>query len=287
MPIIPFPPAEFMARLRAGLTPAAIYKGQLLDGTRVRGLSSARAFKAHCDANPEWRQEALELVEKNSIAARRRKGDLKRNQTHCKRGHPLNEATVYFDRGESHRKCKICTAINSQNPPLPTVDQVSRVTAAINAGQRAVQFCGNRSPERIFGFNKLKVLRQSNPEFDRLYTGKILLVRPRSDLITRPSVLTPEAQEYQRVAAFVPYQLPHDVRDDVIQSIFLAILEGSLQPDQVRGRVQEFIRAHYREANRHGVGKFGLKSLDAPIFSDGSKTLADFETRSIWDEVPM
>ncbi|MHC2257155.1 hypothetical protein ACVILK_006847 [Bradyrhizobium embrapense] len=241
-------------------------------------------FKAYCDSHPTYAAIALPLVAANREAADKRKGETKRNQTHCKRGHPLNEATVYFDRGGSHRKCMICTALNSKNPPLPSADQVARVTAAINAGQRAVQFCGNGSPDRIFGFNKLKILRQSNPEFDRLYTTKILLVRPRSNIVTHREVtLTPAQQEYQRVARLVPYQLPHDVRDDVIQCIFLAILEGSLQPDQVQVRVKEFVRAHYREANKHGVGKFGLRSLDAPIKVDSKLTRMDVISLRRWE----
>jgi hypothetical protein len=81
----------------------------------------------------------------------------------------------------------------------------------------------------------------------------------------------------------VPYQLPLDVRDDVIQSIFLAILEGSLQRDQVKDRVKDYIRAHYREANRHGAGKYGMVSLDAPI---RDLRLIDRITQNNWDGVP-
>ena len=149
--------------------------------------------------------------------------------------------------------------------------------AAINAGQKATQFCGNRSPDRIFGFNKLKVLRQINPVFDKLYCSKILIARPRAPrpLPTQSIVLTPEAAECHRVASLVPHHLPRDIRDDVIQSIFLAILEGSIRRDQLPARVADFIRAHYREANRHGVGKYGLVSLDAPGFADSSMTLKD------------
>ncbi len=89
--------------------------------------------------------------------------------------------------------------------------------------------------------------------------------------------------EYNQIANLVPYQLPRDVRDDVIQSIFLAIIEGSLQRDQVHAHVRQFIRDHYREANRLGVGKYGLVSLDAPIFADGNMTRGDTIVRGLWD----
>ena len=65
------------------------------------------------------------------------------------------------------------------------------------------------------------------------------------------------------------------------------MLRGSLRRDQVKERVRQFVTAHNREANKHGTGKFGLISLDAPIYEDGVTTLADRATRSIWDEVPL
>jgi hypothetical protein len=44
----------------------------------------------------------------------------------------------------------------------------------------------------------------------------------------------------------------------------------SLRRDQVQARIRQFVTAHTREANRHGVGKYGLVSLDAPMFADSS-----------------
>jgi len=41
-----------------------------------------------------------------------------------------------------------------------------------------------------------------------------------------------------------------------------------------------------REANRHGVGKYGLISLDAPIHADSDLRLIDRITRNNWDGVP-
>ncbi|MGY4160230.1 MULTISPECIES: hypothetical protein [unclassified Bradyrhizobium] len=241
-------------------------------------------FKAYCDSHPAYAEIALPLLAANLVASNKRKGALKRNQTHCKAGHPLSGTNLYIEKRTGFRRCMTCILRRNAEPSPPTTEQVERVTAAINAGQRAVQFCGNGSPDRIFGFNKLKILRQNNPEFDRLYTTKILLVRPRSNMVTHREVtLTPAQQEYQRVARLVPYQLPHDIRDDVIQSIFLAILEGSLQLDQVQARVKEFVRAHYREANKHGVGKFGLRSLDAPIKVDSKLTRMDVISLRRWE----
>lgn len=49
--------------------------------------------------------------------------------------------------------------------------------------------------------------------------------------------------------------------------------------------MREFIRAHDREATRHGAGKYGV-SLDAPIFSDRDLRLIDAIVQNNWDGVP-
>jgi hypothetical protein len=81
----------------------------------------------------------------------------------------------------------------------------------------------------------------------------------------------------------MPSNLPPDIRDDIAQSIFVAMLEGSLRRDDVRSRVQEFVAAHNRDANKHGTGKYGLRSIDAPAFVDSSITFGDTVSRGLWD----
>jgi hypothetical protein len=41
--------------------------------------------------------------------------------------------------------------------------------------------------------------------------------------------------------------------------------------------------AHNRDANKHGTGKYGLRSIHAPAFAEGSTTLGDMITRGLWD----
>jgi hypothetical protein len=81
----------------------------------------------------------------------------------------------------------------------------------------------------------------------------------------------------------VPQNRPPDVRDDIVQSIFMALLEGSLRRDQMKERIRQFVTSHNREANKHGTGKYGLVSLDAPIFDDGPMRLGNAITRGLWD----
>jgi hypothetical protein len=43
----------------------------------------------------------------------------------------------------------------------------------------------------------------------------------------------------------------------------------------VKARVKRFVADQNRDANKHGTGKYGLWSIDAPTYADGSATLGD------------
>jgi len=51
----------------------------------------------------------------------------------------------------------------------------------------------------------------------------------------------------------------------------------------VRAHIQQFIAAYNRDANKHGTGKYGLRSLDARLYDDGATTLGDTISRGLWD----
>jgi hypothetical protein len=51
----------------------------------------------------------------------------------------------------------------------------------------------------------------------------------------------------------------------------------------VKFRLPEFIAANNPDANRYGVGKYGLRSLGAPLFVEGTMTLGETITRELWD----
>jgi hypothetical protein len=83
----------------------------------------------------------------------------------------------------------------------------------------------------------------------------------------------------------IPRHLPEDVRDEIVQSIFLAILEKRLRFDDVRTRIGEFVTAHNRMFPTQ-YAKFGdspLVSLDEVLFDDGATTRGDTITRGFWD----
>jgi hypothetical protein len=57
---------------------------------------------------------------------------------------------------------------------------------------------------------------------------------------------------------------------------------GITPPRSVKARIRQFVTAHNRDANKHGVGKYGLVSLDGPIFADSDMTRAVTITQGLW-----
>jgi hypothetical protein len=66
----------------------------------------------------------------------------------------------------------------------------------------------------------------------------------------------------------VPAKLPRHVRDDVIGSLALAVLEGEVGIHEIKEHVASTLTEYYR---MHPT-KYGPQSLDAPVYGDGDKT---------------
>jgi hypothetical protein len=74
-------------------------------------------------------------------------------------------------------------------------------------------------------------------------------------------------------------------RDEIAASIFLALTSGTLQRDQAKLRLPEFITATNRMFPTM-FAKFGdspLVSLDEMMFDDGSTTRGDTVSCGLWD----
>ena len=274
--------ARMMVALREGRT------------LRTFGVKSPR-LEAYFNAHPEFAQEALPLIEENKRAARLRKGARLREQTHCKHGHLLSGVNISFEPN-GRRKCLTCVDRRNLAPRPPTQQQIEQVTAALNAGKPLRLICqgmvgAQRAQPRIVSFRKLGLYRRLNPTFDQCVVSatadnnrkgqqrRFRLHQERTDAIRS------ENNDYYNILGILPRNLPPDVRDDIAQSIMVALLEGSLQRDQVSVRVQQFARAHNcMFPPKHA--KFGdrpLVSLDEVLFEDGSTTRGDTVSLGLWD----
>jgi hypothetical protein len=220
-----------------------------------------------------------------------------RIKTHCPRGHPLSGDNLYTS--SSGRQCRICRRLQSREQYRktsrpPSMEQIHRVTAALNAGETISKICGTsrgsqKAGPRIILPQKLRVYRQLNPDFDRFVVSAMADHRSKGQLRrfnrekARVQIVRAQNSDFHEIVNLVPVYLPPNVRDDIAQSIMVALLEGSLQRNQIRGRLPEFIAAHNRDANRHGVGKYGLRSIDAPAFLEGTTSFGETVSRGLWD----
>jgi hypothetical protein len=281
---------EFMEKLKAGST---IRK--LIGGGKILGpaMVSRERFKKHCELNPIWAAEARRISDVNG---RLLKGARVRGLTHCKHGHPLSGDNLYVAPGRTERKCLTCVKRRYDAPVPATQEQIRQLTAALNAGKTISQICWGRRDGRItevpiLSFRKLKHYRRLNPDFetflrsataDNNLKGQRRRYQPER---VRLEIVRSQNNDFKTIVDLTPASLPPDVRNDIAQSIFLALFEGSLRRDQVKVRVCQFVTEHNRMFPTK-FAKFGdspLVSLDAVLFDGGSTTRGDTISRGLWD----
>jgi hypothetical protein len=292
-----------MTDIKAQLVLVALRKGRTLNSIccgRLNGRQSPGEkitdyclFRNYCADHPDYSREALALLAENTKVATAKKGAHLRNLTHCRYGHPLSGPNVRIEEGR-WRRCLTCLKRREVNPPLPSEEKIRAVTAALNAGKTIGQICWGRIADKkveasLLPFRNLKRYRELNPEFNRFVLSIIANSNSRAQRRrhnperTRIEIVRSETNDYYEIAGMVPRHLPPDLRDDIAQSIFLALLDGSLRRDEVKARVKRFVADQNRDANKHGTGKYGLWSIDAPAYADGSATLGDTISRGLWD----
>lgn len=74
-----------------------------------------------------------------------------------------------------------------------------------------------------------------------------------------------------RIRAVVSNRLDPVLRDDVISEIYLAVIEGRVEPEQIGAVARSFINRGLADWQ----SRYGPRSLDAKLFAEGSRTLAD------------
>lgn len=264
--------ARMMAALREGRT------------LRLFGVKAPRLdtyFKAH----PEYAQEALPLIGANAMAAHLRKGAHIRNKTHCINGHSFAEhGRVAMHKGWKTRQCRACEVMRYHRGGVIKPEVLQKVTARIISSSPINSFTKG-GPNYLVKFSTLARYRRENSEFGRLVTEAI------SDRVYR--ALPPVAvgtfryesnpADLRAIPAMLPDHFPG--KNDVVQSIFLALVEGRLD----RGTLERHLRRFVREYNRQyptKYAKFGdcpLLSLDEALFEDGTATRGDNVSRGLWD----
>src|ERR1700676_3145344 len=110
---------------------------------------------------------ALPLLEANRKAGDKRKGERHRSRTHCKHGHTLADARVYFLKGYIQRDCRTCWKIRSKRGGTITPEVLGKVTVALKHGATIKSFTGAGSSTYLVMHSTFSRHRRENPEFDR------------------------------------------------------------------------------------------------------------------------
>jgi hypothetical protein len=255
---------------------AALREGRTLRTFGVRAPRLEAYFKAH----PEFAREALPLIEVNNKAALLRKGERKRNLTHCKYGHPLSGDNLYLAPGRKERKCLACLKRRGECERRMSEQQARRVIDALkHDGETITTVTRPGKPTYIVNRRALILFRQKHPKFDRLVVrlsttnAKVHHAEASARLaqiFRAPVIAEHGADIFALIRSAVPTTLPAQIRDDVIGAMALEIVEGKLRPSDIRRRVCEYISAQFRQ-----FSKYGRVSLDARLFEDGNATLLD------------
>jgi hypothetical protein len=263
---------EFMAKLKAGSTIRKLTGGGVL-GPAIVTLDR---FKKHCELNPEWGDEARRISDVNSRAL---KGSRERSKTHCKNGHPFAGDNLYVPPGGRERRCWACMRHNAKFGRRVSEEQARRVVDALRHGETIATITKNGSPAYVLTNRALFLFRQRNPQFGRLVVrlstanAKVHHAEAsakRARIARAPAIAANAPDIFKLIRDEVPTTLPAQIRDDVIGTMAMEIVEGKLRPTDVRRRVKEYITAQYRQ-----FSSYGPRSLDTALSADGPATLLD------------
>ncbi|MGC5798862.1 hypothetical protein [Sphingomonas sp. NFX23] len=144
--------------------------------------------------------------------------------------------------------------------PLP--DDIARIVAArLVVGDVVSEIAAAVK----IGTDRVWAARLELPEEDR--QRRTFAVRAR---ISRGKAL--QRQDIMgMIEAAVPQRIDAMLRDDVVGEIFLAVIEGRIEVEQIKAAVRSFVAkgiAQWQSA-------YGPRSLDQKLFADGSRTLGD------------
>lgn len=268
---------KFVAALDAGTTGRQIASTNVVTSTKMR---------FHCETYPLFGAEVAAKLEANRKAVYFKRMDYRRQQTHCKRGHPLSGDNLILSRGGNGgtRKCRACQGLYGQLQPA----QIARMKTLLSRGVRMTQMVTRSgNPLYVATPTLINRYRKQDPSFQSFVNEKLAdqVTRKRFRL-ERVTLLRrrQEADDFAAIARLIPAHLPFHVRDDITQNIMEALHDGSLRRDRVRERVGTFLTDHNRmfPTNFAKFGNARLVSLDEVMFEDGSTTRGDTVSEGLW-----
>lgn len=283
---------EFMRRLKAAETLRRITSGDKRCGP---ALVTPQRFKKHCELHPEWAVEAMVLARANAKAADALKSP-KLYRLSCKHDHSLKLRYTYHRYGYTCRGCRGCDRRRNAGAGVLKPGQIERASAALQNGATINQIIHGRPPGGKYYDRKLILIhpsvfyryRRANPRFNQFVLDTIETRVCRRNPISVVASGTFNYEWDPADAHAIPAMLPDGFpgKNDVVQSIFLELIEGRLDRCQLKQHIRWFLKDY----NRQHPGKFAkfgnslLVSLDDSIFDEGGRTTrGDNVVRGLWD----
>ncbi|GEC15188.1 hypothetical protein [Nitrobacter winogradskyi] len=225
----------------------------------------------------------LEAIKKATAASAAKK----RARTHCKRGHPLFGPNVYV-RTNGGRACKMCATLSHRKTDanMPKQEKIVQVLAALREGRTKDSITKRR---KIINFLALKTLLNSDHEEAPAIAALIERNRNISFQSRCGKPTAPHANLNHWLMTFgvaavdqAVSGIPDYIRDEIKNELLAQLWTGEVAPSNIAVAVKKLQRQMYKDYEL--FSKFSNHvSLDAVLHHDGTRTLHDFQHRSIWE----
>lgn len=281
--------AEILRRVRNGepLRNVVYSKG---------GFSQFR-FKRYRRTHPAYDRKLSVVAEARLKEAIR--GALVRRsagKTHCKRGHLLEGENVGWKMSHNSVKpgrfCRVCAREDAQKIRPMTAEKVQRVVDLVNQNVPMNKIYGGGSTLYVTAHQNIEFQRVIDPAFNRLITNHLDRREERRLATIYRRILPPTVttfdnseyfsrftdEDYRRLLARVPRDVPAERRCDVAHDVIAALREGRIPPEGIGLFMRRFVTAN----NIASGATRRILSLDEIRGERGNRTLHDALSQGVW-----
>jgi len=249
------------------------------------------AFYRYARDNPDWAANVKAMSKVNGF---RKNADVSlrrsESQTHCANGHDLRMHGRLTIRPQGWRavRCRECNRRKSLYGGVVTEDHIARFKAGLEAGLHLEDMTRDASsPRYVTHYPAFKKARKLDASLNEMFVDRnryrinrtigVVNTFDNSTYFDRC-----DGGDYQRIKSLIPAYI--DGCDDIVQDIFLALLEGRVDRGNIAAYVRDFLTEQRRlfPTKFAKFGKASLVSLDAAAFDGSRSTRGDNVSQGLW-----
>lgn len=255
--------------------------GETLKDVIDSGGWSFTGFGRFEKEHPEAAAEIRALSKANSDRKKKMAAERKiAAKTHCVQGHELSGDNVFirtYRNGDKGRVCRTCARLAARVVRPMTPAQVEKVTQLVRRGvTMGRMFHGGAL--YVTGHHNMQHQRSIDPAFDRMMADYAKLGAERASRTRAVVRIRQRENEFRAISAMVPRWMAPADREDVAQSVIMALLDKSLRRDQVADRIRLLV-AEFNRGQKFGGNR--ILSLDVSPFDDGAARIERVST-GLW-----